>query len=163
MRYASALAFVLLTNACASSKSLPDAPEEAPPSAGRHTGFENTTWGLTSAELLATYTAGILTGHVILVVGEYHHKPANVVFELADDKLVAIDLAFQETYPSMDACGAAWTKLREHLDGDLGVSQSGDLAAYWRNTNRDVTLSCRLIAPESVTLRMYFEPHHAGN
>ena len=156
----------VLTSACASSKPPAggpiDQPEEPAPMPGGHTGFENVTWGLTSAELLVTYQATVV-GNALEVVGDYHHEPVNVRFELRDDKLVAIELTFHKAFPSMDACGVEWTKLRTHLDSDLGISQSDNLAAYWQNAHRDVTLSCHPKEPEGAALGMHFTPHRAGD
>ena len=131
--------WVVFCLACATNK--PKGPEPEPEKNTGLTGFEETRWGMTSEELKQRYPGGTFTGDGVLLMGHYHARGASMMLKLENDALVAIDLTLQR-FPSMDACGVDWAKLRDELKETLGNCQTDNLAAYWVHPERDVTLSC---------------------
>jgi hypothetical protein len=81
-----------------------------------------------------------------------------VLFKLDSDALVAIDVALQQSYPSMDACGTAWEKLRKEMEGTLGASRADALLARWESASSDVTLACEPGAASGALLKAHFAP-----
>lgn len=145
--------------ACGSSKPRGEEEEEHPKLHG-HTGFENTSWGMTSDALEELYPKGTEAGDDILLVGDYRGRPARLLFELKDDALVRIEIGIKTEFASMEACGEEWAKLRSEIDGTLGFSNTDNLAAYWHSNSYDVTLSCDPDESGKASMKANFAPRH---
>jgi hypothetical protein len=73
------------------------------------------------------------------------------------ERPTAIDVVFDDAFPSMGACKPTWAAMRAKLDARFGRSSSDNLAAYWTSPTTAITLACDPIdAGALLTLR--YEP-----
>ncbi len=105
-------------------------------------GYPGLDWGASLDALKAAFPKAAPGSDNLSIVGQYEGRAAITTFELKGGQLARISVSFEDSFPSMDACGKTWTAMRTALDPKLGKSVGDNLAATWESATYAVTLSC---------------------
>ncbi len=144
----------------------PRPAEAAPPAPARTaepgapTGFANTRWAMTGAELEADGYRDLDAAPV-----DFAGREATARFTLQDDRLIAIRLVLRFPFADMGECGIEFAELRAGMDREHGRSQSDNLAAYWNTATSAIELACNPVEeaedvpePRSAILSIDYRP-----
>lgn len=138
MRVLLLLTSSLFAIGCGSSPSTPS-PESVPPK----NELADLEMGVARATLEQRFPGAFSDGKKLSWMGTYAGRAANITLFLDDNQLLdSVNVAFQSSYASMDACGGDWKAIRSDMDRFYGRSQSDNLAAYWSTGTVSIRLSC---------------------
>lgn len=137
----------------ASPKTVPPPPSPA----ARLTGFEDTAWGMSRAQLVSVYP------DFPQISAYLYGLEATVELNMESDALVGIVASFSKFFPSMESCGEELERVRAALGEELGRSQTDNLSSVWRTEHSEVSLECNPGDDELSHARMWLRYQPAGD
>ena len=120
----------------------PTSPSAAAPARAGSSGVGALDWNVDAATIRAQYPDATPSEEGLAVHAEHEGRAATLRFVVEDDQLHRIDVGFDGTFPSMEACASTFAEVRAAVDGRLGPSAVENLAAYWTTDTSEVTLWC---------------------
>ncbi|HVV86995.1 MAG TPA: hypothetical protein VHE35_28345 [Kofleriaceae bacterium] len=152
MRTMLGVAAMFAVAACGGSKAPPKLPASTagpaagPPAAERPigtSGFPGLDWGDRDDKIKPMYPGAEDYETGTAWHGTVDGLPADVSFSIGNSTgLQQIDVAWKDTYPTMDACGEVLHRLKPIYEQRLGPSSEENLALFWDTGKASVTLAC---------------------
>ncbi len=160
------LAIVLLTAACGGGGAKPDTTTVTANTGGEPaptalepgtTEFPGVDWSDSMAAIQADYPAAVAAGDELGLATAHAGEPATISFRFSRDQLIVIDVAYDETFPSMSECADTYHEVRAELATSLGETGDDNLSSWWTTDTAAITLACNPEGEGGAPASMYMQ------